>query len=209
MRPKLLDLFCGAGGAAVGYHRAGFDVVGVDIKPQKNYPFRFVQADAMTLPFKMLGRWFDAIHASPPCEGSSRLHYLRPDREYPDLITPTRAALKRSGLPYVIENVPGAPLIHPRLLCGSSFGLPIWRHRLFESNFMLMAFPCSHGLVPEPLCITTKRHAGKRFKIRNPKDVAEQRQAMGMEHGTRYEVGKAIPPAFTEFIGKQLMGHLR
>jgi DNA (cytosine-5)-methyltransferase 1 len=151
VRPRLLDLFCGAGGAAVGYHRPGFDVVGVDIKPQSNYPFEFHQADALEFPLE----GFNAIHASPPCQGYSQLAAMHPGREYPLLIEPTRELLLSTGLPYVIENVEGAPLPrHPQLdgtwgfwLCGSMFGLGVTRgflrrHRLFETNFPVVQPQC-------------------------------------------------------------------
>jgi DNA (cytosine-5)-methyltransferase 1 len=144
VKPRLLDLFCGAGGAAMGYHRAGFDVVGVDVNPQPRYPFEFVQADALTYPLE----GFDAIHASPPCQpwtrktptwGRARVHY--PD--HPQLIEPTRDRLHASGLPYVIENVVGAPLRAQVMLCGSMFGLRIQKHRLFEGNWPLPFPPAS------------------------------------------------------------------
>ena len=139
-RPRLLDLFCGAGGAAMGYHRAGFDVVGVDINPQPHYPFAFHQADALEYPLA----GFDAIHASPPCQRFSTMtqRWARSSsRPGPD--EPTRSRLRESMLPYVIENVAGAPLVGPIRLCGSSFGLPVRRHRLFEmSSPPLLVPPC-------------------------------------------------------------------
>src|SRR5688500_4187308 len=116
---RLLDLFCGAGGCSEGYHRAGFEVVGVDLKAQKNYPFEFIQADALDYPLD----GFDVIHASPPCQAYSVLRRANPDAEYADLIEPTRAKLQASGLPWIIENVPGAPLAQSITLCGSMFGL--------------------------------------------------------------------------------------
>lgn len=138
-KPRLLDLFCGAGGAAMGYHRAGFEVVGVDLKPQKHYPFEFHQADALEF-LAEHGREFDVIHASPPCQAHTSLKNLH-DKDYPELIEPTRRLLEKTGLPYIIENVVGAPLRNPILLCGSSFGLRVRRHRLFESNWFLIAPP--------------------------------------------------------------------
>src|SRR5688572_4477612 len=122
MKPRLLDLYCGAGGAAMGYHRAGFEVVGVDIQPQPRYPFPFHQADARSLPNFFLAA-FNAIHASPPCQAYSPLGALSPDKTYPDLIAFTRALLDGSGVPYVIENVMSAPLVKERsiVLCGSMF----------------------------------------------------------------------------------------
>src|SRR5262245_2690441 len=132
---RLLDLFCGAGGAAVGYHRAGFEVVGVDIKPQKHYPFEFHQADAMTYP---LNGW-DVIHASPPCQAYSMAaqQWRLTGVEYPDLISAIRNRLRRNNLPYVIENVRGAPLLNPVMLNGALFGMNVNRKRYFESNMPL------------------------------------------------------------------------
>ena len=140
-RPRLLDLFCGAGGAAMGYHRAGFDVVGVDINPQPHYPFEFHQEDALTYPFD----GFDAIHASPPCQAYSTMSACRPGlaSEYPELIETMRDVLFHSNLPWVMENVVGAPLAgaddlfgnYGMTLCGRMFGLMLYRHRRFETSF--------------------------------------------------------------------------
>jgi DNA (cytosine-5)-methyltransferase 1 len=152
-KPKLLDLFCGAGGAAMGHARAGFDVVGVDINPQPHYPFAFIQFDVLKLDRRFL-RWFDAIHASPPCQlytrksstwGRERKHFI----EHPDLIEPTRAMLAESGLPYVLENVMGAPMRCDVMLCGTMFGLRIIKHRQFECNFPVFApgAKCDHSEV--------------------------------------------------------------
>jgi DNA (cytosine-5)-methyltransferase 1 len=149
-RPTLLDLFSGAGGSAVGYDRAGFDVVGVDIEKQPHYPFQFVQADALEY-LRECGHCFDVIHCSPPCQAWSALKHLS-KREHPQLIEPTRQLLREISKPYIIENVVGAPLIAPVLLCGSMFGLQtscgaqLRRHRLFECNYLLMSpGECQHG----------------------------------------------------------------
>jgi hypothetical protein len=131
-RPRLLDLFCGAGGAAMGYYRAGFDVVGVDIKKQPNYPFEFIWDDALEA-VTDLACGFDAIHASPPCQHYMRSGMVRKDLA-PDLVGQTRIALETAGLPWVIENVPGAPIRPDIVLCGSMFGLGVRRHRWFETN---------------------------------------------------------------------------
>lgn len=151
-KPRLLDLFCGAGGSAVGYARAGFEVVGVDLKSQPRYPFEFHQADAMTYPLD----GFDAIHASPPCQAYSVAQKLQGNL-HPDLIGPTRFRLTESGKPYVIENVVGAPLLKPTLLQGTMFGLRTERKRLFETSFLLPM---------PPLAYTAPRHAkmGRRVK---------------------------------------------
>lgn len=152
MRPRLLDLFCGAGGAGMGYHRAGFDVVGVDIAPQPHYPFEFHQADALTFPFDVFG--FAAVHASPPCQEYSVTRSLH-RAEYPTLVEAVRARLLGTGLRYVIENVVGAPLTNCVTLCGSSFGLGVRRHRRFETNWTVWSPPqCRHDLQPAPIDVT-------------------------------------------------------
>ena len=218
-RPRLLDLFCGAGGAAMGYHRAGFDVVGVDIRPQPRYPFTFVQADAMAFPLD----GFDAIHASPPCQAYSRLRHLPwlKGREYPMLIEATRVRLLASDLPFVIENVEDAPLmkasglfgLHGTVLCGQMFGLPLYRHRPFESNRVLATLNHPRH---------TKQGRGRRLNERRSQrteiltiaghsggwSLAEQGAAMGIDWMTREELTQAIPPVYTEFVGEQLLQHL-
>jgi DNA (cytosine-5)-methyltransferase 1 len=209
-RPILLDLFCGAGGAAVGYHRAGFDVIGVDLKPQPNYPFEFRQMSARDV--RIVPTWFDAVHASPPCQAFTA--YRRKGHgvgdNYPDLITETRAMLVDTGLPYVLENVPGAPLENPTQLCGSSFGLDVRRHRLFESNLSFMAPPCAHGWqtprFPQATNRTNLRRTVEVGVWRIPLDV--QQRAMGIDWMTLPELSEAIPPAYTEFIGGQLLDHI-
>jgi len=142
---RLLDLFCCSGGAGVGYHRAGFDVVGVDIDHQEEYPFEFVQGNALEY-VKEHGHKFDVIHASPPCQHFTKYKNCRKDiaERYEDLIQPTRDVLQASGKPYVMENVVGSPLLAPITLCGSMFGLDVRRHRLFESNMELTPPKCDH-----------------------------------------------------------------
>src|SRR5690348_16558972 len=136
-KPRLLDLFCGAGGCSMGYHRAGFEVVGVDIKPQKNYPFEFHQADALEF-LKIHGHEFDAIHASPPCQRYSvGRHIHQSGGNHPDLVHPTRSLLEATGKPWVIENVMGSPVAGVTL-CDLMFGLKVLRHRLFETSFYCM-----------------------------------------------------------------------
>ena len=207
-RPRLLDLFCGAGGAAMGYHRAGFDVVGVDIKLQPRYPFEFHQADALTFPLD----GFDAIHASPPCQAYSTLAGFA-GREYPRLIEPVRRRLWLAGVPFVMENVVGAPLESPIRLCGSAFGLGVWRHRLFEVSPPLLFYPtCDHERCPEPVDVTGTgasrrgpRADGGGGNSRKPRDLAHAREVMGIDWMSRRELSEAIPPAYTEWIGAQLM----
>jgi DNA (cytosine-5)-methyltransferase 1 len=209
---RILDLFCGAGGAAMGYARAGFEVVGVDIKPQPNYPFEFHQANAFAFFDASESLPFDAFHASPPCQAFTA--YRRKGHGvgggYPDLVDAVRARFDDLGLPYVIENVPGAPLENPIQLCGSSFGLDVRRHRLFESNVPLMAPPCAHGWqtprFPQATNRTNLRRTVEVGVWRIPLEV--QQQAMGIDWMTREELSEAIPPAYTEHIGAQLMAHL-
>jgi DNA (cytosine-5)-methyltransferase 1 len=209
-RPRLLDLFCGAGGCSVGYHRAGFDVVGVDNRPQPHYPYEFVQADALEFPLDR----FDAIHASPPCQTYSayRRKGMGVGDGYPDLIADMRHRLIRALVPWVIENVPGAPLRDPIQLCGSSFGLDVRRHRLFESNFgLLLAPPCAHGQqAPRFAPATNRTNPRRTVEIgvwRIP--LATQQTAMGIDWMTLPELSQAIPPAYTQWIGEQLIAHLR
>ena len=229
-KPRLLDLFCGAGGAAVGYARAGFEVVGVDLVAQPNYPFEFVCDDALTVLDRMLNGddwdWgsitsFDAIHGSPPCQAftHARLIGHRGRRDHPRLIKPTRVLLQRAGVPYVIENVEGArgELIDPVMLCGSTFGLNIQRHRLFECNFPVMAAACQHGNFGNRRFPGTPRYDGTRplSKVVNPmasgcghEDFAEAMSIDWMpKRGLRptKELCEAIPPAYTEHVGYYLM----
>ena len=204
-RPRLLDLFCCAGGAAKGYHDAGFDVVGVDVEPQPDYPYEFHQADALEFPLD----GFDAIHASPPCQSFTA--YRRKGRGvgdgYPDLIEPIRTRLERSGLPYVIENVAGAPLRNAVMLCGSSFGLDVRRHRYFESNAPLTAPPCDHSWqTPRFPPATNRTNLRRTVEVgvwRIPLEV--QQRAMGIDWMPLRSLSEAIPPAYTEHIGRQLL----
>ncbi|MFL0711651.1 MAG: hypothetical protein ACJLS2_02410 [Microcella pacifica] len=203
MTPRLLDLFCCQGGASVGYARAGFDVVGVDIEAQPRYPFEFHQADAVEF-LMQNGHEFDAIHASPPCQAHSLAQRIQRN-EHPDLIEPTRRALVELGRPWVIENVPGAPLRDPVLLCGPMFGLQTYRHRLFESNVSL-----SVPEHPKHGARTTKmgrpRREGEYMHIvGNFSGVDAAREIMGMHWANREGLREAIPPAYTEHIGAQLM----
>ena len=195
---KLLDLFSGAGGAAVGYHRAGFEVTGVDIVHQPRYPFTFIQADALTFPLA----GFDAIHASPPCQGYSRQANCRPglkDR-YPRLIEPVRDRLRESGLPYVIENVEGAPLENPRMLCGWMFGYPVYRHRLFETNFSWE--PPFHREHVTPSSQSGHWRPGTFISVAGHcAPIALARDAMDIGWMTREELCESVPPYFTQNIG--------
>lgn len=214
---KLLDLFCGAGGAAEGYRRAGFtEIVGVDNKPQPRYPFQFVQADWAEVLAYLSGLWGRegepyAIHASPPCQRySSMTKKWGRSADHPDLVADVRAALDAIGAPYVIENVPAAPLIDPIMLCGSMFGLAsqgyqLRRHRLFESTRLLRTpGGCAHAGQPLPVY----GHAGGRSKRDGLKFPGTDawREGMGIDWMVGRELAEAIPPAYTEWIGRQLIG---
>lgn len=201
----------------MGYHRAGFDVVGVDINPQPNYPFEFHQIDALgVLRYFNLPKTFDAIHASPPCQAYSVTSALH-DNDHPELVDPIRRCLDAIGLPYVIENVVGAPLIPDRTvqLCGSSFGLGVRRHRLFETNPTITLRPqCNHAAQPHPVDVTgtggpsSKPRTGG-GRSRKPRDLAHAREVMGIDWMTRRELSQAIPPAFTEWIGHRMLEQMR
>lgn len=202
----------------MGYHRAGFDVVGIDIDPQPRYPFVFLQRDALeVLRTWKIDRIFCAVHASPPCQRWSDATGVSGDRDaWPDLITPVRNELMRIGLPYVIENVPKAPLRHPVTLCGVRFPeLAVIRHRAFETNWPLTA-PVH---TPHPLVYTMdkrKAHYGKLDERESFVQVTgggncsadRAREAMGIDWMTKAELNEAIPPAYTEWVGRQLLRHL-
>lgn len=198
---KLLDLFCGAGGAGMGYSRAGFDVTGVDIKPQKNYPFPFVQADALEY-LAQHGHEYDVIHASPPCQAYAGVTAWRGDRsKHPDLIAATQAGIRTLNVPYVIENVPDARryLRTPFMLCGSAFGLRVRSHRYFESPLLPLSLqaPCQHRADD-----LSRDHGAKQTE-------AEYRDALGCEWMTVHEARQAIPPAYTSFIGSLLLAQMQ
>lgn len=222
----IVDLFCGGGGASRGYARAGLTPWGVDSRLQRHYPYRLTYEDA--LDFLDRGRWEGqgvvAIHASPPCQAYTGLRSLNPGREYPELIEPVRERLVAIGLPYIIENVEGAPLIKPIRLCGSTFPeLAVRRHRLFECSFPVEAPACRHDLedgdFPIGLGSPTNSHRKRmgdraRSRIsfvygsgRYPGDVADRQRAMDLQLPNR-ELTQAIPPAYTALIGRALVEHL-
>lgn len=242
MKPRLLDLFCGAGGASMGYHRAGFEVVGVDIKPQPHYPFEFIIGDALHVMDNLLRgaplfrrngenfylKDFDAYHASPPCQDDSIATQKWKNRGYiyPQLIEPTRQRLISTNKPYVVENVIGAKrrLHNPILLCGLTFQLKVVRHRWFECEPFIMSPGHSsrqcHGAVTRKIAIndpaghgmpghtyralTVAGHGGNSQSFR----WQDWQEAMGIEWMTKQELTQAIPPAYTEYIGKYLIQHL-
>ncbi len=204
-KPRLLDLFCGAGGAAMGYHRAGFEVVGVDIKPQPHYPFEFHQADALTFPLE----GYDAYHASPPCQRYSNLTPISHKEKHPDFIYAIRERLLATNKPYVIENVIGAKnkLLNPIMLCGSMFGLRTQRHRLLEVAFPVVApCGCNHNKIPLLVTTASKASREKRFRLgMKPKSVSNAPLAYGIGWMGFAGLKEAIPPAYTEYIGKYLI----
>jgi len=212
MSYKLLDLFCKAGGCSWGYHLAGFKVTGVDIAPQPRYPFAaFHQANALDFPLD----GFDVIHASPPCQAYSKASQYRRNEgvSYADLIPAIRQRLVNSGKPYIIENVVGAPLLNPIMLCGSSFGLSngeieLRRHRIFESNIPLLSIACRHSGKQSYSPCGNGTQSYHREKLGRNVNVREIRDLMQCEWMSRAELSQAIPPAYTRYIGLQLIAKL-
>jgi DNA (cytosine-5)-methyltransferase 1 len=217
-RPVLLDLFSGAGGAGTGYYRAGFDVIGVDLASQPNYPFEFRRADAMELlADRDFMAQFGGVHASPPCQRRSRMTNCRPGlaAKYPDLVAPVHDALVAWGGPWIIENVEGAGLpgqddlfgAHGVMLCGTMFGRALYRHRWFSANFPLSAPGHPRHLLPASRAghwrpgtvMSVEGHCSP---------IALAREVMGMDWTTREELAEAIPPYFTEHLGGFLMGQI-
>jgi DNA (cytosine-5)-methyltransferase 1 len=213
-KPLLLDLFSCAGGSAMGFHNAGFNVVGVDTEPQTNYPFEFIQGDALAFMRAIIsngmrlpdGRAVDAVNASPPCQRWSQMSTCRPGlaESYPDLIEPTRALLVDSGAPYVMENVPRAPLRDPVMLCGHMFGRELYRHRMFESNVR----------IPQPMHVAHTKSASKAghwtpgtvMSISgHVHPIAHAREIMEIDWTNRDELGEAVPPYYTEYLGRYVM----
>ena len=219
MKPRLLDLYCGAGGASAGYVAAGFDVLGVDINPQPLYPYESVQADALEFLAEHGGE-YDVIHASPPCQAfttmSNRFRGAGGQADaWPDLIEPTRDLLVSIGKPWVLENVVGARsrMLHPFTLHGGMFGLRVDRPRLFDSSEFVMVPTAPR--VRNPVGVYGKAHDGRRLFTRSDgtnqyaaSTLTEAQDAMGMPWADWNGCREAIPPAYTEFIGAQLLDRL-
>jgi DNA (cytosine-5)-methyltransferase 1 len=216
-RPRLLDLYCCEGGASTGYARAGFDVVGVDIAPQPLYPFTFVQADALEY---LAEHWqeFDAVHASPPCQAYSTATPAHRRAEHPDLLQPTLDALAALPLPWIVENVEGARRRMPGAvrLCGSAFGMRIRRHRYFQSSALLWPLACRHAEQGEPVGVYGQ-HPDQRAHARpgsgssrgvKARTLDEARDVMGMPWASWSGCAEAIPPAYAEWLGGQLLASL-
>jgi DNA (cytosine-5)-methyltransferase 1 len=194
----------------MGYYRAGFEVTGIDIKNQKRYPFEFIKADAIEV-LKDIDylKTFDILVGSPPCQTHSITQHLRNAQgkgtDKIDLIPETREGFIASGKPYVIENVPGSPLNNPLTLCGSSFDLKVRRHRLFESNIFLTGLTCNHKKQGKPVGI----YGSMRDEIpgggHTAKTIEQAREAMGIDWMLWGDLVEAIPPVYTEFIGKQII----
>jgi len=209
---KLLDLFCGAGGASEGYVRAGFEVTGIDIKHGKRYPHKYIRGDVRDYLNPEFLNQFDVIAASPPCQTHSITQHLRNAQGKTtakiDMIPETRQALIESGKPYIIENVQGSPLINPITLCGSAFNLKVRRHRLFESNITLEGSLCKHKQQGKPVGI----YGSMRDQIPNgghtAKTMDEAKEAMGIDWMIWGELVESIPPIYTEYIGKQIISRL-
>jgi DNA (cytosine-5)-methyltransferase 1 len=196
--PRLLDGCCGGGAASVGYARAGFDVTGADLVDQPDYPLPYIRADVLTV--ELAG--FDVVHVGPPCQRFSSITPEWARARWPDLVTPLRERLRdavRTGVikAYVIENVPGAPLRRPVTVCGSAFGLGVQRHRLFEASVPLAGTGCAHG---GPII---EVYGGQ-----PPEGVAAARAAMGVDWLPWDRLVEAVPPAYTEYLGRQLLRHL-
>ena len=204
MKPRALDLFCCAGGAAMGLHQAGYDVTGVDIRPQPRYPFCFIQADAMEIDWAD----YDLIWASPPCQRYSRLTPERTRNDHPDLLPEVLDRLRVQPTPYVAENVPGTEVLmrDPIFLCGTMFGLNIWRHRWFEignvDTFFLLP-PCDHSYAPVLISGRGSRKIDGQRRGEDPK--AARATAIGIDWMTYDELSQAIPPAYSRFLAERIM----
>ncbi len=205
---RILDLFCGAGGAAMGYHRAFPDaeIVGMDINPQPRYPFTFEQGDVMELTCAYINT-FDFVHASPPCQDWSALKSMHSGHGTAHMLPETIARLSASDVPWVVENVPGSEAGMGGqfvTLCGSSFGLGVRRHRHFAASFLILSPPCRHREQGPPVGVSGHGAQGHEYRRGGPVATqADRRAAMGIDWMNRDELAQSIPPSYTEFIGRQ------
>lgn len=210
MKPKLLDLFCGAGGCAKGYQLAGFHVTGIDNRPMPRYAGDvFIQGDALEY-VAAHGHEYEVVHASPPCQHYSVAANIHGNAAaHPDLVGITRQLLQASCKPYIIENVPGAPLEYAVELCGTMFGLRLFRHRLFETSFFMLGIP--HAIHREQVgkngfvCVAGHGDSGRGRIPADHRTIAAWKKGMGIDWMTQKELAQAIPPSYTEWIGNQLM----
>jgi len=207
-KPICLDLYCGAGGASVGYSRAGFYVIGIDKNPQPNFPFEFYLANALDID---IPDWVDFIHASPECQHFtvSRNIGTIDMSKYSDDIELIRSKLQATGKPYVIENVPGSPLINPITLHGGMFGLKIIRKRLFESNLFFLVPPqrIDERFTNSYCGYSSFANGAKKISVVGHNfNFRDAQLAMGISWmKKRKEIALAIPPAYTEFLGRQIL----
>ncbi|MFB8241293.1 SAM-dependent methyltransferase [Kitasatospora purpeofusca] len=204
---RVLDLFCCQGGAGMGYYLAGFDVTGVDFAPQPRYPFDFHQSDALAY-LADHGQDFDLIHASPPCQRYTNAQKIR-GNNHPDLVEPLRDLLSALGRPYVIENVPGAPLLTSVELCGSMFGLRTYRHRLFETSFPVPTLHHPRHLAPNAKMGRPVREGEFMHIVGNFSNVPLAREVMSMPWATRDGLREAIPTAYTSHVADAYLGSTR
>lgn len=209
-KPKLLDLYCCGGGAGYGYELAGFDVTGVDNENQPKHRGKFIQGDAIEF-LKQNWKHFDAIHASPPCQEyslSSKQFRLK-GRKYIELIEATRVEVLKTGLPYVMENVPDAPLINPIILCGAMFNMKTYRHRAFESNFKIVVPEHPEHTAPNAKMGRKPREGEFIQYVGHFSGVKKVQEMTGLHWLGQYELAQSIPPQYTEFIGRQLIEHIK
>ncbi len=209
-RPVMIDACCGAGGASMGYHRLGFRVIGIDINPQPHYPFEFIQADIRDFTAAdLLGLGAVAAHGSPPCQLYTNCYKIMKG-EHPDLVAFVRELFTATGLPWIIENVVGAPLIDPITLCGAMFpGLMTYRHRLFETSFPVEQPPEPEHRFPNTKMGRTPRPGEFMHVVGHFSGVPQARLAMGIDWMTRDELAESIPPAYSEFMGAALLNSIR